>query len=117
MAAPILTPANMADWLQVLDRIDAIMQDEINRNSWSIKLGDWSNSSEPYYYNGTRSSDFMTDHFRAFKELTGDSRWTNIIDKCFSLDSIIQTNFSPFTGLLPDFIQHTDSTPVPAKWW
>ncbi|MBI1805344.1 MAG: T9SS type A sorting domain-containing protein [Ignavibacteria bacterium] len=95
--------------------IDAIMQDEINPVTWSVKLGDWSTSSGTNYYYGTRTSDFMMDHFRAFRQATGDSRWSNVIDECYSLVSAMQTNYSASTGLLPDFIQHTNTTPAPAS--
>ena len=95
--------------------IDAIMQDEINRDRYSVKLGDWSNASDPTFYNATRSSDFMTDHFRVFESITGDSRWNSIINSCYNYISTIQTNNSSTTGLLPDFIKNVNTTPVPAQ--
>ena len=95
--------------------IEAILLDEINHEIWSVKLGDWAKPAEPAYYYGTRTSDFMMDHFRVFKQIAGDTNWTKIIEKCYFLINTIQTNFSPVTGLLPDFIVDCNTTPKPAQ--
>jgi endo-1,4-beta-D-glucanase Y len=58
--------------------INAIMQDEINPVTWTVKLGDWSNSGDPDYYYGTRTSDFIPGHFRVFQDATGNSDWTRV---------------------------------------
>ena len=94
--------------------IDAILEDEINRDRNSVKLGDWASSSDPDY-NATRSSDFMMDHFRAFEQITGDTVWNNVINSCYSYIATIQANNSPTTGLIPDFIKNLNTTPVPAQ--
>jgi endoglucanase len=94
--------------------INAIMQDEINQDTWTVKLGDWCNSDDPAYYYGTRSSDFITSHFRAFLQASDNSDWNLVIDKCYNLISIIQNVHSAASGLMPDFIINTNSTPVPA---
>ena len=94
--------------------IDAIYTSEINHNNQTIKLGDWvSGSTSPMSYS-TRSSDFMPDHFRSFYEATGDNNWNLTIDRCYTINSSIRTNFSPATGLMPDFIRHTNTSPDPA---
>ncbi len=95
--------------------INAIMQDEINHETWTIKLGDWSNIDEPDYYYSTRPSDFIIDHFRAFELVSTDNNWTNIIDTCYSLIENMQTNFSSQTGLIPDFIINTNTQASPAN--
>jgi len=92
--------------------IDAIMQDEINQNSWTVKLGDWSDASDLNYFYGTRPSDFITDHFKAFSCF--NSNWNNVIDACYSLIDNMQKNFSVTTGLIPDFIINVNSNPNPA---
>jgi hypothetical protein len=56
------------------------------------------------YYWGTRPSDFMIDHFRAFAALTGDGAWEPVVAAHYQLVSRIQGVFSPRTGLLPDFV-------------
>ena len=94
--------------------INAIMQDEINTNTWSVKLGDWSNSGDSNYYFGTRSSDFITSHFKEFAVAANNSNWNLVTDECYNLISTIQNTQSTTTGLMPDFIINTDTTPVPA---
>ncbi len=94
--------------------IAAIMQDEINPNTWTVKLGDWSDAGNPGYYYGTRSSDFITDHFRSFFCASGDSSWLKVVDTCYALVADMQTNYSPSTGLIPDFITDVNTTPAPA---
>jgi hypothetical protein len=85
---------------------------DINQDYYSIKLGDWVRSG--HFMQGTRTSDFITDHFRAFKCAVKDTSWCFVIDECYALVDSMQTNFSPETGLLPDFIDDVDSSPVPA---
>ncbi len=95
--------------------IAAIMKDEVNPETYTIKLGDWADNSEPFYYYSTRTSDFIMDHFRAFARFSGDRNWNGIIDSCYALIDDMQANYSPSTGLLPDFIVNCNSTPVPAN--
>ena len=92
--------------------INAIMQDEINQTTWSVKLGDWSDASDPNYFYGTRPSDFITDHFNTFSCL--NNYWNNVRDTCYSLIENIQLNYSLTTGLIPDFIVNVNTNPSPA---
>lgn len=92
--------------------IEAIMQDEINPNTWSVKLGDWSNVNNPNYFYGTRPSDFIIDHFKTFSCINND--WNNVIDTCYSLIENMQLNYSSTTGLIPDFIINVNTSPSPA---
>jgi endoglucanase len=94
--------------------IDAVMQDEINPTTLAIKLGDWCDSSSPDFYYGTRTSDFITSHFRAFSVASNNPDWNLVIAECYKLINIIQDTQSPGTGLVPDFIINTNSTPIPA---
>ncbi len=91
--------------------IEAILQDDVNPSSNTIKLGDWSSSSNSNYYFGTRTSDFIISHFRAFKNTTDNSKWTSIINRCYSL---LRTNQNSETGLVPDFIINTNTASTPA---
>jgi endo-1,4-beta-D-glucanase Y len=93
--------------------IDAIRQDEIHPVTLAVKLGDWAIPGDPMY-DDTRTSDFLVNHFRAFEIATGDSSWRSVLDRCYSLVGAMQTNFSPATGLIPDFIRHVSSSPAPA---
>ena len=92
--------------------IDAIMQDEINQNTWAVKLGDWCDASDANYFYGTRPSDFITDHFKVFSCINNE--WNNVVNTCYSLINDIQNNYSSTTGLIPDFIINTNSNPIPA---
>lgn len=90
--------------------IAAVMKGEINTNVWSVRLGDWTSSS----HTGTRPSDFMPDHFRAYQTFSGNTNWARVVDKCYSIIGTIQTNNSPATGLMPDFVVNVTTTPAPA---
>lgn len=94
--------------------INAVMQDEIHPILHSVRLGNWATSSDAYY-NDTRSSDFIINHFRAFEEATGDTNWGNVIDECYDVIDVMQTNYSPATGLLPDFIVGLNTGAHPAS--
>jgi len=95
--------------------INAIMQDEINPETWTVKLGDWSTSNDPNFYYSTRPSDFITDHFRAFNIIKPNENWDNVINTCYSLIENMQTNYSATTGLIPDFIINTNTSAMPAN--
>lgn len=97
--------------------IAAAMAGEINSSIWSIRLGDWATSgtSQSFAYaTGTRPSDFMMDHFRAYQVFGGNTNWTRVIDRCYAVISAIQTNNSPNTGLICDFVVNAGTTPAPA---
>lgn len=92
--------------------INAIKRSEINPTTKLLRPGDWATTSDPRYY-VTRSSDWMADHFRAFRKATGDSAWDTIRTAHQNLITRMQQNFAPNTGLLPDFVENTNSTPRP----
>jgi hypothetical protein len=56
----------------------------------------------------------MMDHFRSYGTATGDAFWTQVVDASYGLVTTIETNFSASTGLLPDFVEKTDTSPAPA---
>ena len=91
---------------------DDASEGDINQEYNSIKLGDWVRNGS--YMTGTRTSDFITDHFRAFSCAIKDSTWNSVVDECYALIDTIQTSYSPNTGLLPDFIVDVDENPKPA---
>ena len=94
--------------------MNAHLQNTINPITHSVLMGDWSTASDTNYYFGTRTSDFMLAHFKSFAIASGNSEWTNVANECYSLIDAMQTNFSPTTGLLPDFIVKVHSSPQPA---
>lgn len=102
--------------------ITAIQQSMIGPQSRLPMLGDWVQySSDPKYNQwAPRSSDFMLANFRAFSAFTGEPMWSTVIANSQSAIGSLQTNYSPSTGLLPDFIEPTSSTnttPKPAREW
>ncbi|WUO26704.1 glycosyl hydrolase family 8 [Streptomyces sp. NBC_00287] len=93
--------------------INAIKADEVNPSTHLMKLGDWSSSGDQYFYI-SRSSDWMIDHFRAFKRATGDSAWDTIRTAHQNLITAQQANYASGTGLLADFVVNTHTSPRPA---
>ncbi|MFC7644784.1 hypothetical protein ACFQX6_31915 [Streptosporangium lutulentum] len=78
-----------------------------------MKLGDWSSSGDEYYWI-SRSSDWMIDHFRAFRKATGDTTWDTVRTNHQNLIASQQAGYAPNTGLLADFVVTTNTTPKPA---
>src|SRR5262249_25892576 len=94
-----------------------------------LLLGDWADTTAPYYaarygsfkgpygtqphseyYWGTRPSDFMMDHFRAYGAATADGSWSAVGDAHYALVAAVG---GPATGLMPDFVEKTNTTPAP----
>jgi endo-1,4-beta-D-glucanase Y len=91
-----------------------IKNGDIHATTYEPLLGDWATTGDPQY-NATRPSDFMIDHFRSYATATMDSSWGMSVDGVYGLISTMQMNYSPSTGLLPDFVVATTTTPAPAQ--
>lgn len=91
--------------------INAIKKSEVNNSTKFTLLGDWGNDAE--YKNSSRSSDWMPGHLRAFAKATGDSFWDSVRTRSETAVSQLQSQYAPNTGLLPDFVVNTNSTPKP----
>ena len=98
---------------EAITQIAAIKQSERFAEVNSMQLGDWANGLEGYE-DASRACDFMLDHFRSFKSATNDVVWNKVLNKSYGLVRNMQTNYSPSTGLLPDFIEDVDDNPRPA---
>ncbi|MFJ6574908.1 glycosyl hydrolase family 8 [Streptomyces sp. NPDC091368] len=96
-----------------LKHIAAIKKDEVNPTTKLLKLGDWSGSGDQYYYI-SRTSDWMVDHFRAFRAASGDTTWDSVRGAHQTQISRLQSMYASGTGLLPDFVVDTNTTPRPA---
>ena len=94
--------------------VNAIKKSLINPTTNLLLMGDWSGPDDSRKYYGSRSSDWMADHFRAFRTATGDSAWDTIRAKHQDLIATLQSKYAASTGLLPDFVQDTNSTAKPA---
>ncbi len=95
--------------------IGGIFESTIGPESHLPMLGDWIDASgETYNQYTPRSSDFMLVNFRAYGEATNDPVWNDVVLQSQNVITAIQTNHSPQTGLLPDFIVIRDQVPQPA---
>jgi endo-1,4-beta-D-glucanase Y len=92
--------------------INAIKKSEVSSSTHFMLLGDWATDAK--YKNSSRSSDWMPGHFRAFEKATGDSAWATIRTTHENATTKLQSQFAASTGLLPDFVVNTNSTPKPA---
>jgi endo-1,4-beta-D-glucanase Y len=83
--------------------LEGILASEVHPSN-TLLFGDWINASDPTYYEGTRTSDFIMGHLKAFEAATGRDRWAAVADRTFSIIAHLQTAYAPATGLLPDFV-------------
>ncbi|MFG1920763.1 glycosyl hydrolase family 8 [Cryptosporangium sp. NPDC048952] len=95
-------------------RIEAIKRSIIDPESHLVRAGDWARDGDDDVSRISRSSDWMLGHFRAFRAVTGDQFWDVVLDAHLSLITRLQAEYSPGTGLLPDFVTHIHRTPRPA---
>ena len=85
--------------------MEGILASTIGAQSRLPKLGDWADDNGGKYNQyTTRSSDFMPAHFHAFATASQDPVWNTVVLNTQAAIDAIQTNYSPVTGLLPDFI-------------
>lgn len=90
-----------------------VLRGDINPVNYHPTFGDWVKPNDPTYYYATRTSDFMVNHLRAYEAATGNADWSAVLETCYALVDHIQSNYSPVTGLLPDFIQDINNAPYP----
>lgn len=72
-------------------------------------LGDWDKNGL-----NTRSSDWMTGHFRAFHQATGDAAWAHAGATAYGLIADLTRSHAPVTGLMPDFVVGDPPRPAPS---
>jgi endo-1,4-beta-D-glucanase Y len=92
----------------------SILSADVNLTTFTTKLGDWVKNSDSKYGKATRPSDFFLNHFKNFATASGDDRWTSVLDKDYAIINTLYNNFSPSTGLLPDFVQFKNNAYVRA---
>ncbi len=94
--------------------LSGILESTIGPESRLPMLGDWVDASGTDFNQYTpRSSDFMLANFRAFGNATGDPVWDEIIVNSQAVMLSIQQNYSPTSGLMPDFIVMTGDNHIP----
>jgi endo-1,4-beta-D-glucanase Y len=93
--------------------IAAIKNKEFNAMTKYPVIADDIGPGSDFYFL-TRPSDFMVDHFRSYGAATGDVFWTETVDAIHTLIGNLQKTYSATTGLLPDFVVETGTTPKPA---
>jgi len=99
---------------EALKVIQAILDHETDATDHTVLLGNFAIPGNSLYA-GTRSSDFMPEHFRAFGAALNPTAWQAIVDKTYAIVAAMQKNYSPATGLLPEFIDQAATNPVPAQ--
>ncbi|WP_437313441.1 glycosyl hydrolase family 8 [Sorangium sp. So ce385] len=94
--------------------LKAIAASNVNPTTRLVNLGDWARwPDDPTYYYATRSSDWMLGHFRSFIGRAGTD-WSQVLSAHQTLIETMQNRYASSTGLLPDFIVNTHTTPRPA---
>ncbi len=100
------------------DILAGIAASTIGPESHLPMLGDWVDPAGSTYNQYTpRTSDLMPGHFHCFASITGNSLWNEVSTASSALIESLQADFSPTTGLLPDFvvpISASDHSPQPA---
>ncbi len=75
----------------------------IHPSSLRVMMGDWDNNALE-----TRSSDWMTAHFRAYQTATSDTYWSSVANKVYQMVDQLNTNN---LGILPDFVDGNPASP------
>ncbi|MCG8569541.1 MAG: glycosyl hydrolase family 8 [Spirochaetes bacterium] len=86
---------------------NGIKQSDMGLSSYRTLLGDWDTNQY-----STRSSDWMTDHLRVYREITGDVFWDSAINEVYSLIQSLTSQYAANTGLMPDFIVNQNPQPA-----
>jgi len=95
---------------EALGMIDAIRQQEINPQTYVV-MEDNTGIPRNRDYFDMRSSDYMPDHLRAFRDITGDVFWDTVINNNYRVFRYLQNIYSPEVGLVPDFIKNIRFSP------
>jgi hypothetical protein len=90
--------------------IDAIRHQEINPQTYIVMADNTSRPRSRDYFD-MRSSDYMPDHLRAFRDATGDPFWDTVINNNYRVFRYLQNTYSPEVGLVPDFIRNIHFSP------
>jgi endo-1,4-beta-D-glucanase Y len=94
--------------------IAAVKANVLDTSHQYVLLGDWVTPASGKYYDSTRSSDFIADHFRSFGAVNDAATWGGLVDSSYAVVTWVRNFYSFGKGLLPDFIESPLSLPKPA---
>lgn len=106
-------PINYLQHAKVM--IGQMITADVNLQKLTLKLGDWVDDGDSKFGAATRTSDFMLNHLKNFAAVSGDSRWQSVVTKTYAVINELFINFSPNTGLLPDFVEFKNGAYAPAS--
>jgi endo-1,4-beta-D-glucanase Y len=86
-----------------------IKPSEMDAVSKRTTLGDWDTQLK-----GSRISDWMPGHMRAFHAATSDAFWLQSVDAAYASIAALGAQYS--TGLVPDFVSGRSNTPAPPNF-
>jgi endo-1,4-beta-D-glucanase Y len=90
---------------------NGIKESNMSLSTKRVLLGAWSTDQH-----ATRTSDWMIDHFKAYQEATDDGFWNDATNAVYGLIKQITTQYSPETGLVPDFVVGSPARPAHPKF-
>lgn len=97
----------------------AIQTHDIDPTTRLPLLGDWVVAGVRREGQAARTSHFLIDHVRVFNGVTSEPFWSLTVDAQWATIKQLQDAYSPSTGLLPDFVTstHTSPEPSPSNWF
>ncbi len=102
--------------------VAAVLRGDVHPTASTLLTGDAAMTAADR--DGTRLSDFMPAHLRAFATASGVARWTAVLDREYRLVATLQRDHTRSalgiaTGLLPDFAVGMNAdrpVPAPPRW-
>lgn len=90
---------------EAITRINALFDSVIGKESLLPMLGDWVElNGVKYNQFSIRSSDILPTHFKLFASVTSNHQWLLVDKRSHAVLEAIQKQYSPISGLVPDFI-------------
>ncbi len=97
---------------------NGIRASDINPTTKRLMLGDFADNSDPSseYYYATRPSDWMGNHLRVFKFVTGNNIFEEVADNIYTIYNAFTSSYSNNAGLISDFIIKDPPEPAPSNY-
>lgn len=108
-------PGSIDYLMRARQMMTGILAGDVNSQISILKLGDWVEDNDPKFGKATRPSDFMLNHLRNFSASSKDLTWDPVLNKAYSIINELFTNYSPETGLMPDFSENEEGGYIPAR--